>query len=420
MSVNGKTGTKNNEFKKGWPVVLCATLGLVVTNSHIYSLGIFIEPLEQAFGWSRAQITSATLVSAIVGVFGYPMVGIALDRFGARRIALAGMLIFCPALACLGLVGPAIWSWWIGYVIVNIGHIMAGVSVWTSGVASRFDRQRGLALGICLTGAGIATAILPSLANGLINEVGWSRAYFALGFIGAVVILPVSFLFFRDQRSLEEKASKGQKKPKAWSPEGVSVGEGLRTTVFWRLAAAAFLLTSALLGFIVHFVPMLTEQGHSRTVAAAVAGLIGIFSITGRLISGFTIDRVHARYVGGFFSILPAVACILLLVGVNSIFTWQVAAIAIGLALGAEADVLSYCTTRFFGFRSYGVLFGIFAAVLTIGAGVGPLIGGFIYDSIGSYRPLVMVVAAASILSSLFFLTLGPYPAALSSKAIED
>jgi len=407
------------EFKDGWPVIFCAVLGLVVTNFHVYSLTIFIEPLEQAFGWTRTQITSATIVSAIVGVVGYPLVGILLDKFGARTVALLGMLIFCPALALLSQVGPELYKWWIGYAIVNIGHVMAGITVWTSGVASRFDKRRGLALGIALTGSGIATATLPTVANALVERFGWDGAYIGLGIIAAVLILPTTFFLFHDRRSLAAKGKKGRV-VSAWTPEGVTVGQALRTVTFWRLLIAALCLIAALLGLIVHFVPMLSEEGVPRATAAAIAGLIGLSSVGGRLVSGFLIDRVHARYVGGVFSLLPAVACTLVLFSGGEPLLWYPAAIAFGLALGAEADVLSYSTTRYFGLKSYGVLFGFYAATLTTGAGIGPVLGGFIHDRTGSYDLLVMGAIGISILASLLMFTLAPYPVPPSRETSQD
>ncbi len=404
-----QTTAPAGEFKQGWPVILCAMLGLMVTNFHIYSLTIFIEPLEQAFGWTRTQITGATIVSAIVGVAGYPLVGILLDRFGSRRIALAGMLVFCPALALLSQVGPDIRTWWIGYALVNIGHVMAGITVWTSGVASRFDKRRGLALGISLTGSGVATATLPTIANFLVERFGWEGAYVGLGLLAAVLILPTTLFLFHDRRSLAAKNAKGRA-VKAWTPEGVTVGQALRTITFWRLLFAAFFLISALLGLIVHFVPMLSEAGVSRTAAAGIAGLIGLSSVAGRLLSGVMIDRVHARFVGGAFCLLPALACTFVLFsGAHPAF-WYPAAIAFGLALGAEADVLSYSTTRYFGFKSYGVLFGFYAATLTTGAGVGPVLGGLIHDRTGAYDVLIQGAIVVSLIASALMFTLAPYP----------
>lgn len=397
------------EFRQGWPVIFCAVLGLVVTNFHVYSLTIFIEPLEETFGWTRTQITGATMVSAAVGVMGYPLVGVLLDRYGARRVALLGMLLFCPALALLSQVGPEIYTWWAGYALVNIGHVMAGITVWTSGVASRFDKRRGLALGIALTGSGIATATLPTLANFLVERFGWGGAYMSLGAIAAILILPATLFLFHDRRSLAAKGGKGRV-VKAWTPDGVTVAQALRTVTFWRLLIAALFLITALLGLIVHFVPMLTEHGLPRSTAAAIAGLIGLSSVAGRLVSGFLIDRVHARYVGGSFSLLPAIACTLVLFSGGEPLLWYPAAIAFGLALGAEADVLSYSTTRYFGFKSYGVLFGFYAATLTIGAGIGPVLGGLIHDRTAAYDLLVFAAISLSILASLLMFTLAPYP----------
>jgi len=402
----------HREFQDGWPVVLAATLGLVVSYFHVYSLSVFIEPLEQQFGWSRTQITAATMVSALVAILAYPAVGIGLDRYGARRMALVGMLIFCPALALLSQVGPSIWTWWLGYAVVNIGHVMAGVTVWTSGVASRFEERRGIALGITLTGTGIATATLPILANSLLERVNWHGAYVGLGVIAASLALPVTYFLFHDRRSLAARAGHSRQ-VRDWTPNGSTVAQALRTLTFWRLAAVALLMTAILLGLVVHFVPMLREAGVPRSNAVTIAGLIGIASISGRLASGFLLDRMHARLVGGVFLLLPAIAFSALVLGAPQPTLWYWLAIASGLALGGETDVIAYATSRYFGLRSYGVLFGFYAALLTIGAGIGPTIGGYIHDITGSYDLFIGGTILVSLISSALIVTLPRYPARL-------
>lgn len=399
-----------NEFRDGWSVVLAATTGVVVSYFHVYSLSVFIEPLEQAFGWSRTQVTSATMISAMVAVIAYTVVGLGLDRYGARRMALAGLTIYCPALALLSTAGPSIWTWWLGYALVNIGHIMAGVTVWTSGVASRFDRHRGLALGMTLAGTGIATAALPTLANALVERFGWDGAYIGLGIIAALLALPMTYLLFHDRRSLATTDGRTLRR-EVRGADGLTVRQALRTPTFWRLAAVALLMTAVLLGLIVHFVPMLSEAGVSRSRAVEIAGLIGIASISGRLASGFLLDRMPASLVGAVFLLLPALAFGGLLLGNQAPALWYWLAIAAGLALGSETDVIAYATTRYFGLRSYGVVFGLYASLMTIGAGIGPTIGGYIHDRTGSYEPFIMGAILISLVCALLIATLATYPA---------
>lgn len=400
-----------SELRDGWPLILSAMLGILMTNIHTYSLGMFIRPLEHDFGWTRADITVATGIGSAMGLILYPIVGMTIDRIGARKLALPGVVLYCAALAGLGLSGPAIWSWWLAYAILTCGHMMASVSVWTSGVAGRFDKQRGMALGIAFVGGGICSGVMPSVANYLIHNLGWSQAYMALGLIGLLLALPAAILFFYDGRSHRAKLSRTAKAPPPeWQPAGVTPAEGFRSFTFWQMALATVCLTTGIIGLTVHFPEILGERGLSRTTAAAIVGFVGFASIAGRLGTGLFLDRYHVRIIGGCLYFMPAMTCALLLLGTDTAVVAPLAAISLGIALGAEVDVLSYATTRYFGLRSYGVLFGIFAALMSVGAGLGPVVGGIIHDRTGGYQLMLILCAGLFILSSALILFLKPYP----------
>ena len=398
------------EIREGCPIILSAMLGILMTNIHTYTLGMFIGPLEQNFGWTRADITFATGIGSAMGLILYPIVGITIDRIGARKLALPGVVIYCTAVAGLGMTGPEIWTWWLAYALLTCGHMMASVSVWTSGVAGRFDRQRGLALGIAFVGGGICSGVMPSVANWLIHNVGWSQAYLALGAIGLLLALPAAILFFYDARSLRAKSAAKVDAGPVWEPSGATPMEGFRSFTFWQMALATVCLTTGILGLTVHFPEILGERGLSRTSAAAIVGFVGFASIAGRLGTGLLLDRFHVRLIGGCLYAMPAATCALLLFGTDTSLIALLAAISLGLALGAEVDVLSYATTRYFGLRSYGVLFGIFAALMSVGAGLGPVLGGIIHDRTGGYQLMLIICGVLFLLSSALIFLLKPYP----------
>lgn len=158
----------------------------------------------------------------------------------------------------------------------------------------------------------------------------------------------------------------------------------------------------------------------SRTAAAAIVGFVGLASIAGRLGTGLFLDRYHVRLIGGLLYALPALTCALLLFGPDATLVAPLAAVSLGLALGAEVDVLSYATTRYFGLRSYGVLFGIFAALMSVGAGAGPLLGGLIFDRLGSYDLMLLIAGGLFLFSSALVFMLPAYPAADEAASSQE
>lgn len=398
------------EWIRGWGLVLSATLGVALTSVHIYTTGLFIQPLEQEFGWSRAEITASLTLLSIAGVLGSPFVGVLIDRFGPRRIAVPGTMCFCLAIAALSLTAGSVWSWWLLWSFVAIASVFLSPTLWSAAISTVFSRSRGVALAVVLSGTGIGSALSPLMANFFISAYGWRTAYIALGGLSALVVLPVIVRYFYssgDSRSAKDKAAGAAALAAAG---GWTVREGLRRRQFYQLAITAFLTTMVVVGFIVHLVPMLQLQGINRTAAASLAGMVGLTSIAGRLIVGYLLDRVAGPPVGMVSVGIPMVAAAILLAFPGSMTGAIIAVLFLGFAIGGEYDATIYLSTRYFGLQNFGSLFGYVASALLAGVGLGALFAGLIFDRTGSYEMFLIAVIAMSLISSVMMITLGRYP----------
>jgi predicted MFS family arabinose efflux permease len=157
---------------------------------------------------------------------------------------------------------------------------------------------------------------------------------------------------------------------------------------------------------VVHFVPLLESAGISRTTGAAVAGLIGVASILGRLLSGQLLDTYRLQNVGVIFCSLPILAMGLIVLGPTSVPAFSAAALLFGASLGAEGDFVTYAGGRYFQGNNYGVLLGVLMAFLATGGALGPMLGSAIFDRTGNYKLLFLVIPALCACSALFILTL--------------
>lgn len=396
------------EWKASWTVVLASAMGMALSTIHVYSTGVFIAPLEHEFGWSRTQISSGLTLVSIVGVFSAPFVGLMIDRWGPRRIGLFGVFGLCTVVAMLSLAGPSIWSWWALWLLLSVASAGIKPTVWTTAVSSLFVRGRGLALSVMLCGTGLGSSITPILSNYLIAAYGWRWAYIGLAAFWAVLVLPPVVLFLSSAKDRHRAAGVGAPIPAALS--GLSAREGLRSSRFYRLAAAAFLISLVAVSFVVNLVPILTYTGLSRDRAAELAGIVGIMSIVGRLSSGVMLDRWNGNVIAGVSVALPIVAAGLILAAPGNVAVSLVAVIILGLCLGSELDAVAYLATRHFGMRSFGVLFGTISGLLALSVGMGPLFVSYVYDVSASYFPVLWTYIPLAALASLLFLTLGPYP----------
>jgi MFS family permease len=398
---------RETETRADWLLVLASTVALTASVSHVYSMGVLIGPLEAEFHWPRGQISAGLGVISVISVVLAPFVGLAIDRFGSRRIGLPGLAVYVIGVALLSTTGPSIWHWWGLWALIAIGTVLIKPTVWVAAIASRFSRRRGLAMAVAMCGTSIGTALFPLLTAQLLG-LGWRSAYLVLSAGAALLALPMVYFFFCAERPGAPRPSPGLPPPKP--KPGLTTRQGLTSPAFYKMAAASFLATLATLSLTVHFVPILIGGGISADTAAAVAGLIGVGSIIGRLGTGALLDRFNGRRVGALLLLLPILGCTLLLTVQLTPATAILVAAAIGLALGAEIDIFAFLSARYFGLAHYGLLFGTVAGLNSFGAGVGPTYAGFMFDSFGSYAVLLATLIPMLLISSLLVLSLGAEP----------
>lgn len=387
---------------------VAAALGYATSVIHIYGLGPYIQPVSESFGWSRTQVTAgltiATLVQALMSV----PVGLAVDRFGPRVLGVFGVLLSVTGFALIGTATGSPANWYLLWLIMALATLPVQATVWTSAVASRFEASRGFAFAVTLCGASVAQALFPYLGARLIAAFGWQQAMAYQAAIWIAIAFPVIYLFFRGANDGAARTGKAEASPAS----GASFAEGLRSTIYARLFVTSLMLTFGMVALSIHFVPVLTARGASATEAAGIASLIGIASIIGRLGTGALIDRFPAKLVGGAVFLLPAVGTLALLLSGASGAGPMLAAVFIGLTLGAEIDVIVYILTRYFGLRAFGALYGSLLVALSLGTAIGPLVAARVFDTVQSYDPFLWATIGLMLASSAALFSLPRPPGA--------
>ena len=384
------------EWARFWPIPFIGLLGVTGPAAFAYSSGVFMEAITGEFGWSRAQFSSAMTIQMLLGLVLGPLAGRVLDRVGPRRMLLVGIFPFTLALSSLGLANGAAWQWWLLaalYSPLAMGLISAN---WIGGATACFDKSRGLAISIVLAGIGLATAAWPAIAAWLLTTIGWRLAFPAMAWGWALLVFPLVFFLFKPPSAPVEQAVVPQ--PPVLRPV-------LRSPTFLLLLAGGSLFSSVQLALIVHFVPVARQFGLDLTAAARLAVLIGLFSIVGRIATGFMLDRLPTRPLAIAVFSLPLAVLVLLSTASGSLVPLMAAAALLGFAAGAEMDVVTYLATRRFDPRIFGTIYSIFMAAIAISASLGPLLAGRMYDVSGSYQGYFIVAAgfvvAATVLVGL-------------------
>lgn len=381
-------GTGGSEFAGHKLLVLSAAIGLTTSMNAamFYSLGSFIVPLQQAFGWDRGDISLATTITTL-GIFLFgPLAGLLCDRFGASKVGALSLVGYAAAVVVMSLVIDSLQGLWIFYFLIALLGVGSTPIVLLRPITAGFDKQRGLALGIALTGAGLAGFWVPNLVTWVIGQYGWQAGYWAIA-ATAITAAPMVWLGFRPSERRANLAAVSSA-----SKTGQTFREARRTRSFWMISALAFSMALGIGGMIVHLNPLFQDLGASAAAAAGLASLIGISSSVSRLVTGHSLDRFPARLVT--VAVIGLGATGIALIWLGGLSYGLAGVILIGVLLGAELDLLAYLTSRLFGQLAFGAIYGWVYSLFSIGFGLGPLILGRIHDHFGSYDNALLTCIA--------------------------
>jgi MFS family permease len=396
-----------------WIVVLGAVIGLTAGNGPImqFTFGVFLKPVSAEFGWNRGTMSATLLAGLMLTAVCVPIAGHLVDRFGIRRVILPGIVLFAALTAALGVLAHSPMAFAVLFLLMGIAASTQTPLAYTKAVAGRFDRQRGLALGIASAGVGLGTALMPQLAQYLLTAFSWRVAYVGLGIAIAALALPaVYFLVTSDART-----------PIAGATDhlpGLTARQALRSGRFWVIAITFFIVAGTANGAIAHAVPLLTDRGMTPQLATTALAYVGLALIGGRVIAGLMVDRWHGPLVAALFFVVPAVGMLAVLATLSP--TWAPLAVGlIGLGLGAEVDLSAFLLSRYIGLRSFGEVYGYLFGIFMVGASSGPFVMGVVFDRAGSYTPCLLTFVALLFAAAVLVLTLGPYAFPPARAAVE-
>lgn len=366
----------------------------------LYTNGLFVAGLNHDFGLTRAQFgLGVTLVTMSLAAAN-PLVGWAVDRYGARLPSIIGLLLLSAGFLALAFFVRSVGSYLLLQMLLALGGAASGPIAYTKFIGATFDRRRGLALGLTMTGIGCSAAVLPPLLAVVIESRGWRAGYMALAAVPLVGAVITALLFPRRSATRADA-------PATSSEPAPGNRDWLRSRTFWILASTFAAMSLSFGGLLPHFVPMLIDAGLDPVAAARVSGEIGLAVIASRLVVGLLLDRVFAPWVAIVICLIGASGGPVLLWAGVPYASWT--AIAIGLALGAELDLLGYLVARYFRLAEFGRIYGWQYGAFIFASGLGPLWVGAVRDATGSYSPALVASSAGLVVTCIGFLLLPRY-----------
>jgi MFS family permease len=386
--------TPAGEFKKHWRSLagctIAASVGTIGLNA--YTSGTFVPELVAKVGYSREQLSVATLLLSGTVALVAPLVGQAVDQWGAFRVIAFAVIGEVLGFFLLGTV-PADFAWYASAMVL-LALLGAGTTPpsFSRIVTSQFDRRRGLALGLMISGLGVTSITAPMLLTQVIARVGWRGGYLSLSAL-VLIFGAIGLLLIRsDFVSARAHPVPAVSQSGDWS--------ALKRPLYWYLLlcfAAPALFGG---GYLLHLISILRERGFSPAQAAQIQALVGFAIIAGRLLSGLAMDRLFAPYVAAGAFMITALGTTLLLSSQAPLLC--LAALGIGLTIGAELDILALTLSRYFGLASFGRLYGLAYSVMILAGGCSPVMiaklaragdytSGIIVSAVGIFAAAVLV-----------------------------
>jgi MFS family permease len=400
----------------GWWVVLASGIGLALCFGPIIvgTFGVFLKPLSREFGWSRGQISMAFSVAMLALTATVPFIGRLADYVGARRVILAATIFFGLGVFVLAFLTNLLWQLYAIYLVIGVAGGGSGSVLYSKVITRWFDRKRGFALGLTMAMLSASFSLSPLVAQVLLSTIGWRATYALMAFVIIGITIPVVGLLLRESPHslglLPDGATVHLESPRILVEEDaqLSFHESWHARSFWLIAASFFLMSVSFSGLIIHLVPLLTDRGISARNAALAASLVGCGGFIARIGIGYVLDIFFAPSVAALMFAASTLGFCILLVPTGSLLPF-LAALLIGIGQGAELDIIPYMASRYFGLVAFGEIYGYLFAVFTFGGVIGPVLMGKAFDALGSYRPILLVFAVATLLASVLMTRLGPY-----------
>ena len=360
-----------------------------VVGIALWGLPFYYDFMVRDFGWTRGQVTSGNAFSKLlVGpAFGF-VAGWLIDRFGPRRLMIAGVASAGVALIGLGSISTLPWFYFF-YMLNALGYVCGALPTQVV-VSGWFIKSRGKAMGLAYLGIGFGGAAVPWMSSFLYAHYGWHAALRVLGGLVIAISLPFALLM-KEPPNTETERKAGT---------STAAGKAFRTPAFWLIMAGSMCSIAAVSGTQQNLKLLLSLDLHyGQSTSARVLSLVLACSIAGRIVMGWMADRFAKKYVMLSIYLLVAVAIPFLFLG-RSLAVISVAAGIFGIALGGDYMIIPLMTAEIFGIEILGRLMGVILAAGGVAEALSPWGVGHLRDAYGTYVSGCAVLVGMALLGA--------------------
>jgi MFS family permease len=397
------------KFFFGW-IIVAAGLFFATYNSllFVYGFTAFMTPIAATFGWSYAQVSLASSMRGLQTGTMDPIAGFAADRWPARRLMIAGIIIYALGVFIVSR-SVNLGMFYAGFLVVGLGGAISVTMVPSTVIARWFRKNIGKASGLLAVGVALGGMFTPLLVKS-IDAYTWQNTlvYLAIGLL--VLGIPVSFLFRNSPEEygmLPDGQPQDEKAVALEAAAGVTVKEALKMRAFWSIGIGTMLQMMAINGVTLHMMPYLTSLGIEREKAAVAVTAFSIVTIISRLLYGVFADIFSKKRVLAFSMLVTAIGLLIFQSLDGSSFAMVfVFAFIYGIGTAGAMPLRTPIIREYFGVEKFGTIFGLLAIFLTMGTAAGAPFAGWVYDTRGEYFPVWLIFAGLSAAGMILILTM--------------
>lgn len=392
----------------GWWLLAASVCAMALgSGTSFWAYGFYVQPLEREFGWTRAEVSLGFSAALLTSGLSGPLIGRFIDTRGPRTAIIVGAVLTAISFLLLATTA-AQWQWYLYSSVNAVARQLMFFIPFMSLISRWFDRRRGIAVSILGTGFSLGGFAVVPFVQLAIEALGWRGSFIASGIAVAVVFLPIGLFIVRNHPSELGLAPDGAREAdgSASTPrevDGVTLGEAVRSPLFWALSLGFMMFFYGMFGWMVHQVPFYESVGLSRGTAATIVSATAALSIGTRLLVGMVADRITR-----FEVVVVCLASTLLIGMVTLSISTSPPAIALFLLLWVIGTaggpmIESLLLTRAFGLKHFGTILGTVVVVETVGQILSPTIAGAIFDATGAYDyALLMFVGTFGTAAAMF------------------
>jgi len=409
----------------GWVIVGVSLVSMAYWFGVRSSFSVFYTALLDEFPWGRAEAAGVQSLALIVYTILAPLVGGLIDRYGPRRVVVPGILLLGGGLILCSSVQD-LFQFYLYYgLLVAAGVTSVGIVSYTAVLAHWFERRRGTANGIAVSGMGLGTFVFVLLSQGIIARWGWRPAFLVLGGLVLALLLPLNAWLLRhkpqqmgllpdgvspQRRGRHKEGNESLVPDPIWAGTDWTLRRAAKEGRFWALMAFPFLVVTAVYIVLVHHFRYLVDAGVDPMIAAYVLASVGIISSVFRILWGWLSDRLgrEMTYTLGVAAMCAGIGSLILLgVWKEQRLLYPFVAL-FGVGWGATAPMFMSTAADLFQGRAFGLIYGILEGVIGVGGALGAWVAGYLFDQTRTYLGAFAIGMLTAALSCLFIWLAAP------------